>query len=102
MPAEPACVDCQVAKGELVMARTPQSETPETRAHLPSRRQFLKHMAGLGGGTLAAFVLQACGGSPSTPAAEAPTSAPAAPAAPTSASAEQPTAAPAAPTSAPA
>jgi len=78
------------------MGQTPESGTPEIKAHLPSRRQFLKQMAGLGGGALAALVIQACGGAPTPPAAEAPTSAPAAPAAPTSALAEQPTAAAAA------
>src|SRR5262245_25323477 len=96
MPAASACVACQVAKGELVMGQTHESETPEMKAHLPSRRQFLKQMAGLGGGALAAWVIQACGGAPTPPAAEAPTSAPATPATATNAPAEQPTAAAAA------
>ncbi len=78
------------------MGETPESETPETKAHLASRRRFLKQMAGLGGGALAALVIQACGGTPQAPAAEQPTAAPAAPAAATSAPAEQPTAAAAA------
>jgi peptide/nickel transport system substrate-binding protein len=87
------------------MGQIPRSKTPATNTQLPSRRTFLKQMTGLGGGALATWLLQACGGAP---AAEAPTSAPAAPAAPTAApaapAAEAPTSAPAAeaPTSAPA
>ena len=85
------------------MGQTPHSKTLATNAQLSSRRTFLKQMTGLGGGTLATLILQACGGSPAAPAAEAPTSAPAAPAAPTSAPAEAPTSAPAEqPTAAPA